>query len=334
MSVEDDYRRRVIQENLVKLVDRLSPNELLPHLPCLSRQSQQKIRCRLAQEGQQAATVLLLDDLPRKDNWWEQLMAALCHPAVGQEDLAELLQTQEEIFRGINKKSEKLQLIAEVHKGAPQNGEMHAYKTKGKVGINWSSPLRKLPFSVVKVLQRLDVDSKWKDLAAQTGYTVEQVNILEAYTDKDGGHVQKLYRDLQTRYNFTLSQLVDVLQNIERFDILDDLSDIKELKHLEWSKRMTPKSSFENQTLQPSIDNQIKTALSQNIQLNEIDEIKTDCRYQKAECKSNASNRTVSNNKVCTCNDEGNSESSMKRILTALGVIAVFSFTLHRCVFR
>lgn len=82
----------------------------------------------MAQEGQQAATVLLLDDLPRKDNWWEQLMAALCHPAVGQEDLAELLQTQE-IFRGINKKSEKLQLIAEVHKGAPQNGEMHAYKT-------------------------------------------------------------------------------------------------------------------------------------------------------------------------------------------------------------
>lgn len=167
-----------------------------------------------------------------------------------------------------------------------------------------------------------------------TGYTVEQVNILEAYTDKDGGHVQKLYRDLQTRYNFTLSQLVDVLQNIERFDILDDLSDIKELKHLEWSKRMTPKSSFENQTLQPSIDNQIKTALSQNIQLNEIDEIKTDCRYQKAECKSNASNRTVSNKKVCTCNDESNSEGSMKRILTALGVIAVFSFTLHRCVFR
>lgn len=44
MSVEDDYRRRVIQENLVKLVDRLSPNELLPHLPCLSRQSQVRIR--------------------------------------------------------------------------------------------------------------------------------------------------------------------------------------------------------------------------------------------------------------------------------------------------
>lgn len=246
MSIEDDYRRRVIQENLVKLVDRLSPDELLPHLSCLSRQSQQKIRCRLAQEGQQAATVLLLDDLPRKDNWWEQLMAALGHPAVGQEDLAELLQTQEDIFRGTNKKSEKLELIAEVHKGAPQNGEMHAYKTKGKVEINWFTPLEKLPFSVVRVLQRLDVDSKWKDLAAQTGYTVEQVNSLEAYTDKDGGHVQKLYRDLQTRYNFTLCKLVDVLQDIERFDILVELSHIKELKHLDWSNRLTPESSFEN----------------------------------------------------------------------------------------
>lgn len=169
MSIEDDYRRRVIQENLVKLVDRLSPDELLPHLSCLSRQSQQKIRCRLAQEGQQAATVLLLDDLPRKDNWWEQLMSALCHPAVGQVDMAELLQTQEDIFRGINTKSEKLELIAEVHKGAPQNEKMPPYKTR-KVEINWSTPLQKLPFSVVKVLQRLDVESKWKDLAAQTEF--------------------------------------------------------------------------------------------------------------------------------------------------------------------
>lgn len=43
------------------------------------------------------------------------------------------------------------------------------FQIKGKVEINWSTPLQKLPFSVVKVLQRLDVDSKWKDLAAQTG---------------------------------------------------------------------------------------------------------------------------------------------------------------------
>lgn len=333
MSIEDDYRRRVIQENLVKLVDRLSPDELLPHLSCLSRQSQQKIRCRLAQEGQQAATVLLLDDLPRKDNWWEQLMSALCHPAVGQVDMAELLQTQEDIFRGINTKSEKLELIAEVHKGAPQNEKMPPYKTR-KVEINWSTPLQKLPFSVVKVLQRLDVDSKWKDLAAQTGYTVEQVDSLEAYTDKDGGHVQKLYRDLQTRYNFTLCQLVDALQNIERLDILDELSHIEEFKHLEWSKRMTPESSFENQILQPSIDNQIKTALPQNIRLIKRDENKSDCNYQKAECKSDVSNREVSNKKLCTSNDESNSESSVKRIVTALGVIAVSSFIFHRCVFR
>lgn len=118
-----------------------------------------------------------------------------------------------------------------------------------------------------------------------TGYTVEQVDSLEAYTDKDGGHVQKLYRDLQTRYNFTLCQLVDALQNIERLDILDELSHIEEFKHLEWSKRMTPESSFENQILQPSIDNQIKTALPQNIRLIKRDENKSDCTYQKAECK-------------------------------------------------
>lgn len=56
-------------------------------------------------------------------------MSALCHPAVGQVDMAELLQTQEDIFRGINTKSEKLELIAEVHKGAPQNEKMPPYKT-------------------------------------------------------------------------------------------------------------------------------------------------------------------------------------------------------------
>lgn len=167
-----------------------------------------------------------------------------------------------------------------------------------------------------------------------TGYTVEQVDSLEAYTDKDGGHVQKLYRDLQTRYNFTLCQLVDALQNIERLDILDELSHIEEFKHLEWSKRMTPESSFENQILQPSIDNQIKTALPQNIRLIKRDENKSDCNYQKAECKSDVSNREVSNKKLCTSNDESNSESSVKRIVTALGVIAVSSFIFHRCVFR
>lgn len=167
-----------------------------------------------------------------------------------------------------------------------------------------------------------------------TGYTVEQVDSLEAYTDKDGGHVQKLYRDLQTRHNFTLCQLVDALQNIERLDILDELSHIEEFKHLEWSKRMTPESSFENQILQPSIDNQIKTALPQNIRLIKRDENKSDCTYQKAECKSDVSNREVSNKKLCTSNDESNSESSVKRIVTALGVIAVSSFIFHRCVFR
>lgn len=343
MSVDDDNRRRVIQENLVELVNRLSPDELLPHLSCLSRQSQQKIRCRLAQEGQAAATVLLLDDLPRKDNWWEQLIAALDHPAVGQQDLAELLRTQEDTVRGVSKKSEKTELFAEVHKVATQNGGIQAYITKGKAEINWSTPLRKLPFSVVKVLLRLDFDSKWKDLAAQIGYTVEQVNSLEAYIDKDGSHVQKLYRDLQTRYNFSLGQLVIVLQDIERFDILDELSHIKELKHLEFSNRLTPESLFENQFLHHSMNehigfkksakpilnppnfpeiptkNQIKSVLHQKFKNNERDLSKSDC---------------TSNKKLYTCNNKNNHESSLKRIVTALGIITVLSFTLYRCVFR
>ena len=38
---------------------------------------------------------MLLDDLPRKDRWWEQLLAALRHPSVGMEDLAESLQRKE-----------------------------------------------------------------------------------------------------------------------------------------------------------------------------------------------------------------------------------------------
>jgi hypothetical protein len=38
MSI-DDCRNRIIQDNLVELIDRLAPGELLPHLSCLSKQS-------------------------------------------------------------------------------------------------------------------------------------------------------------------------------------------------------------------------------------------------------------------------------------------------------
>ena len=44
---------------------------------------------------------MLLDDLPRKDRWWEQLLAALRHPSVGMEDLAESLQRKEEVATGV-----------------------------------------------------------------------------------------------------------------------------------------------------------------------------------------------------------------------------------------
>jgi hypothetical protein len=61
---------------------------------------QEKIICRLTQEGQSAANTLLLQDLPRKDKWWDQFMAGLRHPSVGMEDLADCLETEYDSYTG------------------------------------------------------------------------------------------------------------------------------------------------------------------------------------------------------------------------------------------
>ncbi|XP_022343365.2 uncharacterized protein LOC111136650 isoform X2 [Crassostrea virginica] len=223
----DDHRQRVIQDNLVELKDRLCPEELLPHLPCLSKMSKQKIACRLEQKGQQAASLLLLDDLPRKDRWWEQLLAALRHPSVGMEDLAESLQRKEEVATGI--RSQALETSPPYRK-VPQ--------TKRRPMVDWSTPFGDLmPFSVVIILSRLDMDSRWKELAAYLEYTMEEVNSFETYT-QDRRYIESMCRDLKSRPDITLGHMIDLLKIMERIDLLEELRCVKELKHLDWSNKL------------------------------------------------------------------------------------------------
>nr|XP_022343365.1 uncharacterized protein LOC111136650 isoform X2 [Crassostrea virginica] len=223
----DDHRRRVIQDNLVELADRLCPEELLPHLPCLSKTSKQKIVCRLEQRGQQAASLLLLDDLPRKDRWWEQLLAALRHPSVGMKDLAESLQRKEEAATGA--RSQALETSPPYRK-VPQ--------TKRRPMVDWSTPFGDLmPFSVVIILSRLDMDSRWKELAAYLEYTMEEVNSFETYT-QDRRYIESMCRDLKSRPDITLGHMIDLLKIMERIDLLEELQRVKELKHLDWSNKL------------------------------------------------------------------------------------------------
>ncbi|XP_048744395.2 uncharacterized protein LOC125657700 isoform X4 [Ostrea edulis] len=149
--------------------------------------------------------MLLLDDLPRKDKWWELFTAALRHPSVGMEDLADSLEESE----------------YETH-------------TESSVKVGWTTPLRKLPFRSVQILMRLDVDSYWKVLAAELDYTLEQVQRLETYMNREGSYVRKLLDDLAKNPDFNLRKLVTALQKIERNDVLEELSQIKEFRHLEW----------------------------------------------------------------------------------------------------
>ncbi|XP_062595066.1 uncharacterized protein LOC134256435 [Saccostrea cucullata] len=223
----DECRTRIIRDNLVKLIHCLCPRELLPHLTCLSTTTKQKIRCRLDNEGQVSASDLLLQELQRKDRWWEQLIAALRHSEVDMDNIADLLEAD-------------LESLSELH--GKERGK-HAYKTeksKRKERIDWSTPLDKLPYPVLNVLKRLDVGSKWKDLAAHLGYTVEQVERFEVYADKDGSHATKFYSDLAKNRAFDLGRLVCVLKEIERNDILEDLRHLKELSHLDWNTTKYP----------------------------------------------------------------------------------------------
>ncbi|XP_061171921.1 uncharacterized protein LOC133181427 [Saccostrea echinata] len=222
--MSDDCRRRIIRDNLVELIRRLHPAELLPHLTCLSIQAKQKIRCRLENEGQVSASTLLLEELPRKDRWWEQFMAALRHPLVDMDDVADLLEAN-------------IESLSETHINKNYLHNKEKYKRKEK--IDWSTPLDKLPYTVVQILKKLDVDSKWKDLAAHLEYTVEEVGRFEVYTDKDGSHVTKFYHDLAKNPAFNLEQLVCILREMERKDILEDLRHIKELRHLDWDSYTT-----------------------------------------------------------------------------------------------
>jgi hypothetical protein len=62
------------------------------------------------------------------------------------------------------------------------NGIYDIYVTGIGGKVDWATSLRKLPFSVVQVLMRLDVDAKWKDLAAQLGSFTEEL-ILFAFSN-------------------------------------------------------------------------------------------------------------------------------------------------------
>jgi hypothetical protein len=74
--------------------------------------------------------------------------------------------------------------------------------TESSVKIGWSTPLRKLPFRVVQVLMRLDVDSKWRDLAAYFGLFAAHLDMCKEYLCLFTEHLDLLTANLGLFTNF------------------------------------------------------------------------------------------------------------------------------------
>lgn len=69
--------KSIIDRFASELKDDVMPYDTLPHLPCLTEDDREQIRYKQEREGPRAAVPILLGQLKRRPNGFEQLLTAL-----------------------------------------------------------------------------------------------------------------------------------------------------------------------------------------------------------------------------------------------------------------
>ncbi|XP_033757677.1 uncharacterized protein LOC117340036 [Pecten maximus] len=208
MTFLDDKRIRQLNQHLPEFTRKVDPIELLPYLQCLTQSSREEIENRQRQNSKSQAAMKLYDHLIRMDNWWPQLLVALRHT-----NLYQLADKLEEIDEDGRPRVEHTR-----RKTPPPKARLYSGDTKYK-----DLPAR--VSSILKILDSQDVENNWEAMAAHLKYTIEEVTRMKC-NQNEASCTKKLFEDWSQREESTLHNLVIALNELERFDLLEQIQKV------------------------------------------------------------------------------------------------------------
>ncbi|XP_052101041.1 uncharacterized protein LOC127735016 [Mytilus californianus] len=235
---------KVLQKEEVLFSSKLNPVEILPHLTSMSEMSKQEIKCEQNNKGEKIATQHLLKRIRQQDKCLIEFIRALRDPEICQTDLADMLDPNHLLDTG--KKWDQPAPSVPSETKAVRDTEAITPPI-----YNGVTQLRHLPFSVMKILQILDYNEKWKDLAEYLGYTVEEVQHLQTTPKSCTEKLIANWSSGDKPVQATVENLFNALDFMERKDIMRDLEQILNYK---FKKQESEKPGLSFVAMEPVID--------------------------------------------------------------------------------
>ncbi|XP_021350735.1 uncharacterized protein LOC110448678 isoform X2 [Mizuhopecten yessoensis] len=157
----------------------------------------------------------MYEHLIRMDNWWDQLLAALRSNC--QHHLADKLEEIDDEW-SVPRTDRKVRPIHATRKLQSVRSRICTGDTKYK-----DLPAR--VSSVLKIMDSQDVVNNWEAMAAHFKYTNDEVTRMKCNQNQPSC-TKKLLEDWSQREDATLKNLLMTLQELERFDLLEQVQSI------------------------------------------------------------------------------------------------------------
>nr|UZS59159.1 MAVS [Azumapecten farreri] len=213
MAFINDKRIRHFEKQLQEFTKKVDPIELLPYLPCLTQSSKEEIECKQQTYSRSHAALKMYQNLIRMDNWWDQLLDAL--RSNHQHHLADKLEELDD----------ELSIPRTDRKVQPVFANRKSSRSRKYTGDTRYKDLPARVSAILKIMDSQDVTNNWEAMAAHLRYTNDEVTRMKCNRDQPSC-TKKLLEDWSQHEDATLQNLLIALQELERFDLLEQVQKV------------------------------------------------------------------------------------------------------------
>ncbi|XP_071828144.1 uncharacterized protein [Apostichopus japonicus] len=241
-NILDKRRRKRLREIHSHFHNKVSPEDLLDRLPCISLPADmQRIRKYARNEGDVCANRELCSCLVGKTGWYDQLIEAL--EEIGPVEILEMMKS--------DKEGSLLSPTPVVRSPVGQTTHRiseNQLPPSNQRSISEDTPVSDLPAGVRAALKLLDQDvgmsRNWENLANCFGMTWEERNELEALDNRSARMVEMWHQKNPSQAN--LGNLISRLCSIERLDVVSKIKVITQEDGAGSNRQLSSQQDQEN----------------------------------------------------------------------------------------
>ncbi|XP_072025885.1 uncharacterized protein [Amphiura filiformis] len=253
--MEEEIRRKRFEDCRVRFMEEVNPRELIIYMTCLTKSLEEEVRCWQDREGARHAAFRFSMELVKKDDWYHDVIQALCK--INNKSLADAIEGRQDESSdgepapgpgpddggdddrpvrttGLKDGDSNTEAPSAADtsngpvsssrpKGPSVSPKLRTRQSKSAPQITVNTLFRKLPARVNEVLERLNNEMRynWKELL----YRIEPWITTEEMTRiaNTPNPTQELCNRLLQSEEVTLQVLLEHLYNMGRMDIVTDL---------------------------------------------------------------------------------------------------------------